>query len=277
MFAGLLMPRKFIVCTIPFQFDPDEDTISVLEESSTAITVTDDEELAMAVGITNNCGALGPPCSDVADVGNIHGFVASLLATSSASANSSLVSETAPEAAVASTSTSAAATAPPLVARATASVSASLFAPPSSSTPRATDPRQRAPPRRPVSSTFVQPTEATITPVASTATLTASTSARDEYFCVKARELEMSIAILAVQKKKEEEMLKIDLEERKLLVKQRQMKLILMQATLRVQLLKEEKLKLEIRDSKAGGKETTTETFGGLGEEEDTFYSVDDN
>jgi hypothetical protein len=113
--------------------------------------------------------------------------------------------------------------------------------------------------------------------VASTDTHTASTSARDEYFFVKARELEMSIAILAVQKKKEEEMLKIDLEERKLLVKQRQMKLILMQATLRVQLLKEEKLKLEIRDSKAGGKETTTETFGGLGEEEDTFYSVDDN
>jgi hypothetical protein len=245
--------------------------------SSTAITVTDDEELAMAVRITNNCGALGPPCSDVADVGNIHGFVASLLATSSASADSSFVSETAPEAAEASTSTSAAATAPPLLARATASVSASLFAPPSSSTPRATAPGQLAPPRRPISSTFVQPTEATITPQASTATLTASTSARDEYFFVKARELEMSIAILAVQKKKEEEMLKIDLEERKLLVKQRQMKLILMQATLRVQLLKEEKLKLEIRDSKAGGKETTTETFGGLGEEEDTFYSVDDN
>jgi hypothetical protein len=186
-----------------------------------AITVTDDDELALAVRITNNSGALGPPYSDVADVGNIHGFVASLMAPSSASANSSLMSEIAPVAAEASTSPLAAATAPPLVARATASASASLFLPLSSSTPRRIAPRQPAPPRRPISSTFVQPIEET-------------------------------------------------------------MKLILMQVTLCVQLLKEEKLKQEIKEGKVGGKKTKTEgglgeeeeTFGGLGEEVDTFFSV---
>jgi hypothetical protein len=64
--------------------------------------------------------------------------------------------------------------------------------------------------------------------VVSTDTLPVLSSAREEYFLAKARELEMRIAILAVQKEKEEtkiqgEMLKINLEERKLLVKQRQM------------------------------------------------------
>jgi hypothetical protein len=104
-------------------------------------------------------------------------------------------------------------------------MSSSFSLPPSSSTPRMIAPGRPASPRSPISSTFVQPT---ITPVASTDTLPVSSSAREEYFLAKARELEMRIAILAVQKEKEEtkiqgEMLKINLEERKLLVKQRQM------------------------------------------------------
>jgi hypothetical protein len=43
-----------------------------------------------------------------------------------------------------------------------------------------------------------------------------------------------------------------------------------MQATLCVQLLRDVKLKQEIRQGKAGGKETTTEG-GGLGKEEDNY------
>jgi hypothetical protein len=45
-----------------------------------------------------------------------------------------------------------------------------------------------------------------------------------------------------------------------------------MQATLCVQLLRDEKLKQEIRQGKVGGKETTTE--GGLGKEEEKYVCI---
>jgi hypothetical protein len=70
---------------------------------------------------------------------------------------------------------------------------------------------------------------------------------------VKAQELRMSMEISAILKEKEEEearfqtpMLESKLEEQLLLVKERKLNMMLMQATLRVQLLKEKKLKLEV-------------------------------
>jgi hypothetical protein len=56
----------------------------------------------------------------------------------------------------------------------------------------------------------------------------------------------MSIDILTIRKGKEKEMLEAELEEKKLLVKQRKLKMMLMQASLRVQLLTEKKLKMEL-------------------------------
>jgi hypothetical protein len=60
----------------------------------------------------------------------------------------------------------------------------------------------------------------------------------------------MSIDILTIRKGKEEEILEAELEEKKLLVKQRKLKMMLMQASLRAQLLTEKKLKMELGKGK---------------------------
>jgi hypothetical protein len=87
-------------------------------------------------------------------------------------------------------------------------------------------------------------------------------SAKDAYHKVKAKELEMSLNILAIRKGMEEEeeakfqqqMLSTELEDQQLQVKERKLNMLLIQASLRVQLLTEKKLMCELEEAEKGKK-----------------------
>jgi hypothetical protein len=79
-----------------------------------------------------------------------------------------------------------------------------------------------------------------------------SASAKEAYFEVKRKELQVSLDKMDRRKGKEEELLETRLLEHKLLVRQRRLKILLLQASLRVQLLTEKKLTRELAEEERG-------------------------
>jgi hypothetical protein len=110
------------------------------------------------------------------------------------------------------------------------------------------------------------------------------TSAKDTYFEVKAQEVRMSIDILSIRKGKEEEearhqteLFEAELEEKKLLVKQIKLKMLLMQASLRVQLLTEKKLKMELGEGEEHNGQVVNSLFITDEDEDDEFVEAEES
>jgi hypothetical protein len=79
-----------------------------------------------------------------------------------------------------------------------------------------------------------------------------SASAKEAYFKVKRKELQVSLNKMDRRKGKEEELLDTRLLEQKLLVRQRRLKLLLLPASLPVQLLTEKSLTRELAEEEKG-------------------------